>query len=125
MFTSTTTATILDVWSCQTPVSGLLCSNPPFTFPDSIFSFLGARKNCAQSIGLTRDRPSKRPIRARYLGHVTGYQPIKDQHFFIRSLKLMKLVGGKGGPLTPFAAAGYHHKLSFSPLISPFLIFRA
>eukprot|EP00116_Pleurobrachia_bachei_P012441 sb/3472703/ len=40
-------------------------------------------------------------------------------------LKLMKLVGGKGGPLTPFAAAGYHHELSFSPLVSQFLIFRA
>eukprot|EP00116_Pleurobrachia_bachei_P007858 sb/3468120/ len=39
--------------------------------------------------------------------------------------KLMKLVGRKGGPLTPFAAAGYHHELSFSPLVSQFLIFRA
>eukprot|EP00116_Pleurobrachia_bachei_P005031 sb/3465293/ len=29
---------------------------------------------------------SKQPIRARYLGHVTGYQPIRDQHFLIRSV---------------------------------------
>eukprot|EP00116_Pleurobrachia_bachei_P016835 sb/3477097/ len=29
---------------------------------------------------------SKQPIRTRYLGHVTGYQPIKDQCFLIRSV---------------------------------------
>ena len=29
--------------------------------------------------------PSKQPIRARYLGHVTGYQPIRDQYFLVRS----------------------------------------
>eukprot|EP00116_Pleurobrachia_bachei_P017439 sb/3477701/ len=26
---------------------------------------------------------SKQPIRTRYLGHVTGYQPIGDQYFLI------------------------------------------
>ena len=26
---------------------------------------------------------SKRPIRTRYLGHLTGYQPIRDQYFLI------------------------------------------
>eukprot|EP00116_Pleurobrachia_bachei_P012914 sb/3473176/ len=26
---------------------------------------------------------SKQPIRARYLGHMTGYQPIRDQYFLI------------------------------------------
>ena len=30
--------------------------------------------------------PAKQPIRARYLGHVTGYQPITDQQFLIRSV---------------------------------------
>ena len=30
--------------------------------------------------------PSKQPIRTRYLGHVTGYQPIRDQYFHIRSV---------------------------------------
>eukprot|EP00116_Pleurobrachia_bachei_P007337 sb/3467599/ len=30
---------------------------------------------------------SKQPIRTRYLGHVTGYQPIRDQYFLIRSEK--------------------------------------
>ena len=29
---------------------------------------------------------SKQPIRSRYLGHVTGYQPIRDQYFLIRSV---------------------------------------
>ena len=25
--------------------------------------------------------PSNQPIRIRYLGHMTGYQPIRDQYF--------------------------------------------
>eukprot|EP00116_Pleurobrachia_bachei_P015159 sb/3475421/ len=29
---------------------------------------------------------SKQSIRTRYLGHVTGYQPIRDQYFLIRSV---------------------------------------
>eukprot|EP00116_Pleurobrachia_bachei_P010839 sb/3471101/ len=29
---------------------------------------------------------SKKPIRTRYLGHMTGYQPIRDQYFLIRSV---------------------------------------
>eukprot|EP00116_Pleurobrachia_bachei_P017169 sb/3477431/ len=29
---------------------------------------------------------SKQPIRSRYLGHVTGYQPIRDQYFLTRSV---------------------------------------
>eukprot|EP00116_Pleurobrachia_bachei_P015588 sb/3475850/ len=29
---------------------------------------------------------SKQPIRTRYLGHVTGCQPIRDQYFLIRSV---------------------------------------
>ena len=30
--------------------------------------------------------PSKQPIGARYLGHVTGYHPIRDQYFLVRSV---------------------------------------
>ena len=30
--------------------------------------------------------PSKQPTRTRYLGHVTGYQPIRDQYFLVRSV---------------------------------------
>ena len=29
---------------------------------------------------------SKQPIRTRYLGHVTDYQPIRDQYSLIRSV---------------------------------------
>eukprot|EP00116_Pleurobrachia_bachei_P012878 sb/3473140/ len=29
---------------------------------------------------------SKQPIRSRYLGHVTGYQPIRDQYFLVLTL---------------------------------------
>ena len=29
---------------------------------------------------------SKQPIRAGHLGHVTGYQPISDQYFLVRSV---------------------------------------
>eukprot|EP00116_Pleurobrachia_bachei_P016425 sb/3476687/ len=29
---------------------------------------------------------SEKTIRTRYLGHVTGYEPIRDQHFLIRSI---------------------------------------
>eukprot|EP00116_Pleurobrachia_bachei_P018147 sb/3478409/ len=29
---------------------------------------------------------SKQPIRTRYLGHVTSYQPIRDQYFLTRSV---------------------------------------
>eukprot|EP00116_Pleurobrachia_bachei_P016707 sb/3476969/ len=29
---------------------------------------------------------SKQPIRTRCLGHVTGYKPIRDQYFLIRSV---------------------------------------
>ena len=29
---------------------------------------------------------SKQRIRTRYLGHVTGYQPIREQYFLIRSV---------------------------------------
>eukprot|EP00116_Pleurobrachia_bachei_P018652 sb/3478914/ len=30
---------------------------------------------------------SKQPIITRYLGHVTGYQPIRDQYFLIWSVR--------------------------------------
>eukprot|EP00116_Pleurobrachia_bachei_P018233 sb/3478495/ len=33
---------------------------------------------------------SKQPIRTRYLGNVTGCQPIRDQYFLIRSVPVME-----------------------------------
>eukprot|EP00116_Pleurobrachia_bachei_P017359 sb/3477621/ len=37
---------------------------------------------------LVRNRPTQvnKPIRTRYLDHVTGYQPIRDQYFLIQSV---------------------------------------
>ena len=37
---------------------------------------------------------SKQPIRTRYLGHVTGYQPIRDQYFQYRSVPATDLKTG-------------------------------
>eukprot|EP00116_Pleurobrachia_bachei_P018154 sb/3478416/ len=34
---------------------------------------------------------SKQPNRTRYLGHVTGYQPIRDQYFLIWSVPVVYL----------------------------------
>eukprot|EP00116_Pleurobrachia_bachei_P017530 sb/3477792/ len=48
---------------------------------------------------------SKQPIRTRHLGHVTGYQPIRDQYFLVRSVihnsitvgpRFTGMLGGKG-----------------------------
>eukprot|EP00116_Pleurobrachia_bachei_P011412 sb/3471674/ len=36
--------------------------------------------------GKLGNRPKQLPIRTRYLGHVTSYQPIRDQYFLIRSV---------------------------------------
>eukprot|EP00116_Pleurobrachia_bachei_P014742 sb/3475004/ len=36
---------------------------------------------------------SKQPIRSRYLGHVTGYQPIRDQYLIL----INWVVGERGG----------------------------
>eukprot|EP00116_Pleurobrachia_bachei_P017676 sb/3477938/ len=40
---------------------------------------------------------SKQPIRTRYLDHVTGYQPIKDRYFLIRSVTEEEAGGGVEG----------------------------
>ena len=42
-------------------------------------------------VGLLKPDVSKQPIRARYLGHLTGYQPIRDQYFLIWSVPAGKL----------------------------------
>eukprot|EP00116_Pleurobrachia_bachei_P007734 sb/3467996/ len=87
----------------------------PFWCCQSI-GLTGARKNCGQSIALTGaimkrlvhccfipyiiimeafmpiyqepTETNKRPIGTRYLGHVTGSQPIRDQYFLIWSMPL-------------------------------------
>eukprot|EP00116_Pleurobrachia_bachei_P005074 sb/3465336/ len=47
-----------------------LSTNQGPVFPDSVVTY----------------RKSKQPIRTRYLGHVTGYRPIRNQYFLIRSV---------------------------------------
>eukprot|EP00116_Pleurobrachia_bachei_P005180 sb/3465442/ len=39
-----------------------------------------------QGINQELTETSKQPIKTRYLGHVTGYQPIRDEYFLIRSV---------------------------------------
>ena len=33
----------------------------------------------------------QQPIRTRYLRHVTGYQPVRDQYFLVRSVPVLYL----------------------------------
>eukprot|EP00116_Pleurobrachia_bachei_P007701 sb/3467963/ len=49
--------------------------------------------SCVDSVGAEfsiavkmEDGKGKQPIRTRYLGHVTSYQPIRDQYFLFRSV---------------------------------------
>ena len=46
--------------------------------------------DCSNKSSLSRSQEptetSKQPIIIRYLGHVTGYQPIKDQYFLVWSV---------------------------------------
>ena len=46
----------------------------------------GYNSNISQGVYHKPTESSKQPIRARYLGHVTGYQPIRDQYFLVRSV---------------------------------------
>eukprot|EP00116_Pleurobrachia_bachei_P014571 sb/3474833/ len=36
---------------------------------------------------------SKQPIRTRYLGHVTGYQPIRDQYYLVDHILEIRVAG--------------------------------
>ena len=44
-----------------------------------------------QAFHLQVTESSKQPIKARYIGHVTGYQPISDQCLLIRSVHAFHL----------------------------------
>eukprot|EP00116_Pleurobrachia_bachei_P002893 sb/3463155/ len=43
--------------------------------------------NCCSKGGQKPTEASKQQITTRYLGHVTGYRPVKDRYFLIRSLR--------------------------------------
>eukprot|EP00116_Pleurobrachia_bachei_P016258 sb/3476520/ len=56
-----------------------------------IFSRIPSPGSVRQGNGNMYQEPtetSKQPIRTRYLGHVTGYQPIRDRYFLIRLSKV-------------------------------------
>ena len=74
------------VWSsCETPSENkYICRNTNFNNFDTWWYLSSTAENHS-----TEQRPtesSKQPIRNRYLGHVTGYKPIRDQYFQIRSV---------------------------------------
>eukprot|EP00116_Pleurobrachia_bachei_P009602 sb/3469864/ len=58
--------------------------------PDPSRVVVGRRVEIENLGGRGRDQEptetSKQPIRTRYLGHVTGYQPTRGQYFLIRSV---------------------------------------
>eukprot|EP00116_Pleurobrachia_bachei_P006883 sb/3467145/ len=63
-------------------------------------------------------RPSKQPMRTRYLGHVTGYQPIRYQYFLhpiltstvIKVLSdIIKIMGAVSGSHHPINRSGEGH----------------
>eukprot|EP00116_Pleurobrachia_bachei_P003321 sb/3463583/ len=49
-------------------------------------SAIAHRSFAKQPVTSTRVEQGKQPIRTPYLGHVTGYQPIRDQYVLIRSV---------------------------------------
>ena len=57
-----------------------LASQPPFT-GTSIYNLVSTIGKC--SLIQEPTESSKQPIRAGHLGHVTGYQPIRDQYFLM------------------------------------------
>ena len=50
------------------------------------------KKKREKLILATVKNKGKQPIRTRYQGHVTGYQPIRDQDFLIRSVPVLIFV---------------------------------
>eukprot|EP00116_Pleurobrachia_bachei_P010051 sb/3470313/ len=77
---------------------------PQHTFSTYTTSSGGSKSPSTQLISCTVISPkqeptetSQQPIRTRYLGHVTGYQPIRDQYFLIRSVPAPKEVVRSSG----------------------------
>eukprot|EP00116_Pleurobrachia_bachei_P008113 sb/3468375/ len=63
------------------------------------------------------------PIRTRYLGHVTRYQPIRNQCFLIRSVPGNMRDNAKGQDLTDISHISHSHTVSYgnhgNPTLSP------
>ena len=47
---------------------------------------VGYEKDALKAFRQEPAGPSKQPIRTRYLDHVTGYQPIRNEYFLIQSV---------------------------------------
>ena len=72
-------APIIAIWRQSSPNGAIRRQTSPS----------GANHRQMAPFGANHRQPtytSKQPIRTRYLCHVTGYQPIRDQHFLIRSV---------------------------------------
>eukprot|EP00116_Pleurobrachia_bachei_P007519 sb/3467781/ len=65
-------------WAYETHV--FICQRAP-----SLFQTFPIYHSLYTSLDQEPTDTSKQPIRTRYLGHVTGYQPIRDQHCLIWS----------------------------------------
>eukprot|EP00116_Pleurobrachia_bachei_P002959 sb/3463221/ len=61
-----------------------------FDFGFGVWAVAGSSK-VGQEVIKEPTETSKQPIRTRYLGHVTGYQPIRDQYLLTYSLRLGRL----------------------------------
>eukprot|EP00116_Pleurobrachia_bachei_P013802 sb/3474064/ len=47
------------------------------------------------------------PIRTRYLGHVTGYQLIRDQYFLIRSVHVQNIIFPSSSDILPSSSSSF------------------
>eukprot|EP00116_Pleurobrachia_bachei_P007992 sb/3468254/ len=56
------------------------------SFAGPVGLVVGWQASSVGASGVQTGEKSKQPIRTRYLGQVTGYQPISDQYFLIRSV---------------------------------------
>eukprot|EP00116_Pleurobrachia_bachei_P005557 sb/3465819/ len=72
---------------------------------------------------------SKQPIRTRYLGHVTGYQPIRDQYFLIRSIDSILIYlpteTSKQPIRTRYLGHYLGHVTGYQPIRDQYFLFRS
>eukprot|EP00116_Pleurobrachia_bachei_P004297 sb/3464559/ len=74
------------IWSLVSP-STVICVSPALAVSPSSVHLGVTSFPCISTVPVIgRDDTSEQPIRIHYLGHVTGYQPIRDQYFLIWSV---------------------------------------
>ena len=67
-----------DGWDCVARTYEAVCPTCPKDSPCVRVS--GSKYDCVTKNTTPKATPGKQPIRACYLGHVIGYQPIGDQY---------------------------------------------